>query len=54
VRQRAVAARDAARSLVNRSVELRADVALQEAEAARYALWKIMLPSPKRRGLAPA
>ena len=48
VRRRAAGARDAARSLVKRSLELRdaADVAIREAEAALYALRNTMRGSP--------
>jgi hypothetical protein len=51
VRRRAVAARDAARSLVKRSLELRdaADVAIRELEAAVYALRTTIRQSPLRR-----
>ena len=51
VRRRAAVARDAARSLVKRSLELRdaADVAMREAEAALYELRLTMRQWPKRR-----
>jgi len=51
VRRRASVARDAARSLVKRSLELRdaADVAMREAEAALHALRLTMRQWPKRR-----
>ena len=50
VRRRAQAARDAARSLVKRSLELcdAADVAIREAEAAVYALRQAIRESPNR------
>jgi len=51
VRRRAAVARDSARILVKRSLELRdaADVAMREAEAALYELRLTMRQWPKRR-----